>query len=153
MNDDLILDADTITVSLGKHEDHDVLIVDDKNDANDRGKKSGRQKIAWRLDNSLQGATFVPLDAAKPGFEWISWPPPKPDIFHDRKVLPSGDLTIEDLHETKASDGLWFYKLRVLAKDGNVYETTLGPDSMPATDPDAPCVRTLLSKNPIIINR
>lgn len=153
MNDESsLLDTDTITVSLGKHQGYDVLIVDDKNGANDRGKKEGKQKIRWRLDSSLKGAAFVELDVEEPGFEWLSWPPPKQDIFYDTEIHKSGDLTIDDLHETEASDGLWIYKLRVRASNGDVYQTTIGPETIPPK-PGEPCVQMLLASNPIIINR
>lgn len=153
MSDEPTRDKDTIVVSLGNVAGHDLLVVDDKNGANDRKREAGiTQRIRWKLDNSLKGGAFVSLDACKPGFEWLSWPPPKQGIFFDVKIDASGDLTIDDLNATASSVGTWIYRLRVRTANGLVYETSVGVDLVPPADGAAE-QKILIGNNPIIINR
>lgn len=145
-------DKDTILVSLENVAGHDLLVVEDKNGANDRKREAVLQTIRWKLDNSLKGAAFVSLDACKPGFEWLSWPPPKQGIFFDVKIDSSGDLTIDDLNATTTSVGIWIYRLRVRTANGLVYETSVAIDLVPPAD-GAVEAKMLVGNNPIIINR
>ncbi len=152
MSDEPTRDKDTILVSLVNIAGHDLLVVEDKNGANDRKRETVLQRIRWKLDNSLKGGAFVSLDACKPGFEWLSWPPPKQGIFFDVKVDPSGDLTIDDLNATATSAGVWIYRLRVRTANGLVYETSVEVDLAPPVDGAAE-KKILVGNNPIIINR
>lgn len=152
MSDEPTGDKDTILVSLVNIAGHDLLVIDDKNGANDRKRETTLQRIRWKLDNSLKGAAFVSLDACKPGFEWLSWPPPKQGIFFDVKIDASGDLTIDDLNESANSVGIWIYRLRVRTANGLVYETSVEVNLVPTADGAAE-QKILIGNNPIIINR
>jgi len=114
--------------------------------------EDGGQLIEWQLDEALSkgGAEFVDLTACKPGFEWLSAPPPAAAIF-GKAVRPKKDtLEIRDTHKAGSnSKGTWLYKLRV-TYEGHTYETPMAIDLLPAGE-----TRTymLVGSNPIIINR
>lgn len=115
-------------------------------------KANGKRPISWKLEGELKRGEFVGQGDCRPGFEWLSWPPPADTIF-DKANRPSNDkIDINVTHPDANSDGRWYYKLRVLL-DGKVYETPMtAPDPI---DVDDPCdsKRMLVSNNPIIINR
>ena len=80
MSEESVLDADTITVSLGKHDGQDVLIVDDKNGANDLKKKTNvKQKSlgAWTTPGSTN-CGFAPKTVM------YMKPPLGQTLFHPR---------------------------------------------------------------------
>ena len=115
-------------------------------------KSQNKQLIHWKLDDELKKkAEFVEQTECRPGFEWLSWPPPIAAVF-DKAIRASKDkVSINDTHSSADSDGRWYYKLRV-SLDGQVYETPMtAPDPV---DVDDPCnsSRMLASSNPIIIN-
>jgi len=113
--------------------------------------EDARQLIEWKLDDALSGggAEFVDLGACKPGFEWISTPPPSPAIFDKASRVRKDSIEIRDTHKKNGnSNGTWIYKLRV-SYDGHVYETPV------AVGPASGDTRAylLIGSNPIIINR
>lgn len=115
-------------------------------------KSNSKQPISWKLDGDLKRGEFVEQSDCRPGFEWLSWPPPAVTIF-DKPIRANKDrVDIHDTHLDAGSDGRWYYKLRVHL-DGQTYET-----AMTAPEPievDDPCNRNrmLVGNNPIIINR
>lgn len=115
-------------------------------------KSNNKRPISWKLDGDLKRGEFVEQTDCRPGFEWLSWPPPAATIF-DKASRPSKDkVEINDTHPNAGSDGRWYYKLRVRL-DGQIYETPItAPDPV---DVDDPCdsKRMLVSNNPVIINR
>lgn len=114
--------------------------------------EDNKQLIEWTLDSQLAegGAEFVDLAACKPGFEWLSAPPPSAAIF-DKATRPKKDAI--QMHVTSkkngAGKGAWLYRLRV-EYNKNVYETAMAIEPVESGE-----VRTyaLVGSNPIIINR
>ncbi len=122
----------SVTPNVLKVHDHGHIHID---------KKPGAQTISWNLTGNLAGGEFVPMDAAEPGFAWVSDPPPCADIFGEPQVGANGNsLDIVDNHVNDDSDGTWIYRLRV-SLGGTVYQTTAGTGI------------TTTSHNPVIINR
>lgn len=116
--------------------------------------EENKQLVEWVLDEELSrnGGEFVDLSACKPGFEWLSVPPPDAAIF-DKASRPKKELIqIRDAHlkyGPKASQGTWIYKLRVSYKN-EIYET---PMSVEISDVGDARMYVLIGNNPIIINR
>lgn len=111
-----------------------------------------QQLVSWELDAALKdgGGEFVDMSACKPGFEWLSVPPPVATIF-DKASRPKKDtLEIRDTHKKgEKSDGTWLYRIRVKF-NGAIYETPVAVDSAITT---SGTIRILIGNNPIIINR
>lgn len=129
-NINVILDT-SVTPHVLKVKDHGSIRI---------GKHTRPQTISWNLSGNLAQGQFVPMDAAEPGFEWESDPPPAAGIFGTPQVGANGNsLDLVDNHSSSASDGTWIYRLRVSLGDV-VYSTTAstGPSN--------------ISNNPIIIN-
>lgn len=114
--------------------------------------ENDKQLIEWVLDEELSGGggEFVDLSVCKPGFEWLSVPPPDPAIF-DKAVRPKKEsIEIRDTHKKGTnSDGTWIYKLRV-SYQKKIYET---PVSVAISDLGDTRMFVLIGNNPIIINR
>lgn len=122
----------SVTPNVLKVHDHGHIHVD---------KKPTAQTISWNLTGNLARGEFVPMDAAEPGFEWVSVPAPSGDIFGTPQVCSNGNsLQLADTHANHDSDGTWIYRLRV-SLGGTVYQTTAGTGV------------TTTSHNPVIINR
>lgn len=114
--------------------------------------EDNKQLIEWVLDEELSrgGGEFVDLSDCKPGFEWLSLPPPDAAIF-DKAVRPKKEsIEIRDTHKKgTGSDGTWIYKLRVRYQH-DIYET---PVSVAISDLGETRMYVLIGNNPIIINR
>lgn len=153
MSDDIVIDSKEFLVSLDTSTTPPVLRVTGDNKVDKSGNK---QPMTWKLGDGLKDAEFVEDTACRPGFEWLSWPPPAEAIFDKpkRDEKDKNKLVINDTHPNADSDGRWYYKLRVRVRpDGPIYETPMtAPDLIDADDP-CDSKRMMVGNNPIIINR
>jgi hypothetical protein len=139
-----------LTVSLDASVAPHVLKVDGNADV---GKHPANQRITWTLDDSLAGFRFKDMEECRPGFEWLSWPAPKPGIFDTARVVDKGrGLEIRDTHNDSGSDGTWLYRLRV-ERDGVEYETVTEVEGVVEPPGSAAYMRLMVGNNPVIINR
>lgn len=153
MSDETITGPINFTVSLDPNNGSPVLKVAGDNKI---GKSGNKQLLVWKLGIGLENAEFVEGTACRPGFEWLSWPPPAETIFDkaERDDKDKKKLVINDTHPSADSDGRWYYKLRVqMLPNGPIYETPMtAPEPF---DVDEPCDtrRLIVGNNPVIINR
>ena len=159
MTDEIPTVAHDILVSLDTSVTPHVLHVHDTDGSNSVPRKPGVQEIRWKLDDTLKHGTFVPMAECRPGFEWLSSPPPSSAIFGEPKIESGGNaLSITDRHDSDASNGTWIYKLRVKLDDV-IYETVLEVQSpMPPPPDKEDCedgayAMLMVKDNPVIINK
>lgn len=152
MSEESTAPSNIIKVSLDTSvEPHVLKVTDDGN--NDIPRKGDLQRIRWTLVGELANCKFVAMAECRPGFEWLSWPAPPPDVFGTATIGGNGSwVEITDLHKDVASSGAWLYRLRVRC-EGLEYETVLGVESLVEPKDGASYARVMLGNNPIIINR
>lgn len=106
------------------------LSVGDSNAQNQISAYAQPTNIVWNLGSALLRATFVPMSAQPPGFEWIQpgGPPISPVAYFGPALISNNGttLTVADNHFDASTNGQWPYIIRVLF-NGTVYATTNDP--------------------------
>jgi hypothetical protein len=104
--------TNNINVSLDSSNGVNRLSVTDNGGQNQVGTSPNPTTISWNLTGQLTQGSFVAMDAALPGFQWVQ--PPPANLFGTPTISANGNsLSITDNHVDSSSNGQWIYMLRV----------------------------------------
>ncbi len=101
-----------LKVTLDKSTNPWCLDIDQKDNANHVSQGPNAQTITWQLSGNAASGSFDAQNASKPGFIWVSVPPPSNSIFGNPELSPNGnEMTMSDLNNSASTTGDWLYQL------------------------------------------